>query len=342
MRAVCSPVRAHRRRGHDGGSLARRGGRREAAARAVLRPARRRPARRADPHARLDLRHRADRDRARARRRPRRRRRAARRAAGRASVRTARSRAPTTSRATTAPGRCAPATRPGSGSRRSSGGRSRARGGMTACWRASRAGCSPSGSTIRARPGSGSFAAAPTSRGPRRSTTSRRARSSPAWTPPLRTRGRPLAPARPASTVSPPRRHARPEAHDAVTRIDHAIDAALFVHDGDGRAHLRQGLGDDARPLDVQALGILWLVGRGRHGDARAVERTTDTTMRVSGRRVDWPGAAAQTFSGYRPFADVGSRRAVDGGNADDAPRQDAARAATPPRSTTAPRAGPR
>ena len=27
--------------------------------------------------------------------------------------------------------------------------------------------------------------------------------------------------------------------------------------------------------------------------------------MRVDGRRVLWPGAAGQTFSGYRPFADA-------------------------------------
>jgi hypothetical protein len=48
---------------------------------------------------------------------------------------------------------------------------------------------------------------------------------------------------------------------------------------------------------------MLWLLGRGRSGDAAAVERTTDATMRVQGRRVDWPGATG-TFSGYRPFAE--------------------------------------
>ncbi len=92
----------------------------------------------------------------------------------------------------------------------------------------------------------------------------------------------------------------------AAGRIDRAIDASLLVRDGDGRAHLRQGLGDDARPLDVQALGILWLLGHGRRADAAAVERMADTTMRVDGRAVDWPGAAGQTFTGYRPFARPG------------------------------------
>ena len=52
------------------------------------------------------------------------------------------------------------------------------------------------------------------------------------------------------------------QAHEAVVRLDHAIEMALLVRDGDGRSHLRQGLGDDARPLDVQALGMLWLIGR--------------------------------------------------------------------------------
>ena len=94
---------------------------------------------------------------------------------------------------------------------------------------------------------------------------------------------------------------------EAVERIDRAIDAALFVRSG-GAAYLRQGLGDDARPLDVQALGILWLLGRGRHADAQAVSRTADATMWVDGRRVDWPGADGQTFGGYRPFVTRGAR----------------------------------
>lgn len=92
------------------------------------------------------------------------------------------------------------------------------------------------------------------------------------------------------------------EVRDAVERIDRAIDAALFVRSG-GAAYLRQGLADDVRPLDVQALGILWLLGRGRHADAQAVSRTADATLWVDGRRVDWPGAAGQTFGGYRPYA---------------------------------------
>jgi hypothetical protein len=91
---------------------------------------------------------------------------------------------------------------------------------------------------------------------------------------------------------------------EAVRRIDRVIDAELFVREG-ARAHLRQGLDDDARPLDVQALGMLWLLGRGRRADALAVERHTDATMAVTGRRVALPKAAGQTFDGYRPFEDA-------------------------------------
>ena len=91
----------------------------------------------------------------------------------------------------------------------------------------------------------------------------------------------------------------RSSVHEAVASLDRAIASALYSRSG----FFRQGLGDDARALDAQALGILWLLGQGRVADAKAVERMTDETMRVTGRRVDWPGAAGQTFSGYRPFA---------------------------------------
>jgi hypothetical protein len=90
------------------------------------------------------------------------------------------------------------------------------------------------------------------------------------------------------------------DARDAVEQLDHAIATELFAGD-----HMRQGLHDDARPIDVQALGILWLLGRGRSHDARAVARYADQSMWVSGRTVRWPGAEGQTFAGYKPFADA-------------------------------------
>jgi hypothetical protein len=78
-----------------------------------------------------------------------------------------------------------------------------------------------------------------------------------------------------------------------VSRLDRTIDTYLFAGD-----HFCQGLGDDARPLDVQAFGILWLLGHGRRAEAVAVERATDAAMFVDGRHV-----RGQSFCGYRPFA---------------------------------------
>lgn len=93
---------------------------------------------------------------------------------------------------------------------------------------------------------------------------------------------------------------ARDGVRDAVVALDRAIGSALYSRDG----FFRQGLGDDARALDAQALGILWLLRHDRVADAKRVERATDRTMWLSGRRVAWPGAKRQTFSGYRPFAE--------------------------------------
>jgi hypothetical protein len=90
------------------------------------------------------------------------------------------------------------------------------------------------------------------------------------------------------------------DAREAVELLDHAIATELFAGD-----HMRQGLHDDARPIDVQALGILWLLRQGRKDDARAVAHYADASMWVTGRRVAWPGAEGETFSGYKPFADA-------------------------------------
>jgi hypothetical protein len=88
---------------------------------------------------------------------------------------------------------------------------------------------------------------------------------------------------------------------DAVARLDVAIDTELFSRDGDGLAHFRQGLRDDARPLDVQALGIQWLLGQGRRADALAVAAYADEAMLVDGRSI----GAVGPLTGYRPYADA-------------------------------------
>ncbi|MCW3007441.1 MAG: hypothetical protein JWP17_2067 [Solirubrobacterales bacterium] len=92
----------------------------------------------------------------------------------------------------------------------------------------------------------------------------------------------------------------------AVDLLDAGIQRDLFVTDGPGRAHFRQGVGDDARPVDVQAYGIEWLIGQGRLDDARAVAAQTQATTLVSDRTIEGRPAAG-TFTGYRPFADAWS-----------------------------------
>jgi hypothetical protein len=89
----------------------------------------------------------------------------------------------------------------------------------------------------------------------------------------------------------------------AVALLDAGIDRDLFVRDDAGRAHFRQGVGDEGRPADVQAYGIEWLIGQGRLDDARAVAATTQATMLVTGRTIEGRPSAG-TFTGYRPFAD--------------------------------------
>jgi hypothetical protein len=92
----------------------------------------------------------------------------------------------------------------------------------------------------------------------------------------------------------------------AVAVLDAAIERELLVSDGPGRAHFRQGVGDDGRPVDVQAYGIEWLIGQGRLDDARAVAAQTQATTLVTGRTIEGR-ASAGTFTGYRPFADAWS-----------------------------------
>jgi hypothetical protein len=92
-------------------------------------------------------------------------------------------------------------------------------------------------------------------------------------------------------------------ARDALVALDGAIERDLLVDDGVAHAYLRQGLGDDVRAADVQALGILWLAGRGRLDAARRVAAEADAALLVRDRTVAWPGAEGAAFVGYRPYA---------------------------------------
>ena len=95
----------------------------------------------------------------------------------------------------------------------------------------------------------------------------------------------------------------RTQVSAAVDGLDAGIDRALFIPGPPGSAFFGQGLDDRARPVDAQAMGIQWLLGRGRAADAAAVAATADATLRVEGRRIEGRDGAG-AFTGYRPFAD--------------------------------------
>lgn len=102
----------------------------------------------------------------------------------------------------------------------------------------------------------------------------------------------------------------------AVARIDAAIDRTLFVRDAPGSASFREGAGDEVRASDAQALGILWLLGRGRTADAGAVAAYANAHLRITGRSVTRSAApatyngtfgAAGPFTGFKPYAEDAS-----------------------------------
>jgi hypothetical protein len=93
------------------------------------------------------------------------------------------------------------------------------------------------------------------------------------------------------------------ELRDAVAALDAGIERELFVREAPGRAHFGQGVEDGARPIDAQALGILWLVGQGRASDAAAVSAAADDAMLVRGRTFEGRPDAG-TFTGYTPYAE--------------------------------------
>ena len=75
--------------------------------------------------------------------------------------------------------------------------------------------------------------------------------------------------------------------------------------------HFIQGLGDTAKALDVQALGVVYLLGRGARDDAVAVRAYAEKHFAVGDRTIttskspdayNMTYAAEGPFSGFRPF----------------------------------------
>ena len=103
----------------------------------------------------------------------------------------------------------------------------------------------------------------------------------------------------------------------AVTAMDTGISSNLFVRltpaqgSSAGTAYFREGVGDDLRPADAQALGIMWLLGQGRTSDAQAVLNYANATMLKSSFSVadssnpltyNETYASTGPFSGYTPY----------------------------------------
>ena len=135
----------------------------------------------------------------------------------------------------------------------------------------------------------------------------------------------------------------------AVSAIDSGIQANLFVRltsstgtglgSAAGTAYFREGTNDDIRPVDAQALGILWLLGQNRLADAQAVLNYTNATMLKSSFTVGLSTnvlsfnntyTGSGTYMGYTPYdtlsAPATPQRDVGGGHAGDGLRHPDAR----------------
>ena len=85
----------------------------------------------------------------------------------------------------------------------------------------------------------------------------------------------------------------------AAGGLGDAIDAALIVREA-GTAWVRQGAGDDVQPIDAQALGAVYLAGR---GDTKTAAQVLAHAQQTSYRE-NAPGFDARTgsLSGFVPY----------------------------------------
>ena len=104
-------------------------------------------------------------------------------------------------------------------------------------------------------------------------------------------------------------------AWSAARAIGQAIDGQLLVQNG-ADAHFAQGANDPAQALDVQALGAMYLQGRGQPALAGSVLDHAQSTFALSGRSIvrsadpetyNQTYSAAGPFSGYSPYSGSGA-----------------------------------
>ncbi len=91
------------------------------------------------------------------------------------------------------------------------------------------------------------------------------------------------------------------------TTLGNAIVSKLFVVDSASLAHFKQGLDDAQIPLDVQALGAMFLKLRG-DSRATAVANTIQLQFPLGSRKVSGGTAA---ISGFRPFVGTGTPEVI-------------------------------
>ncbi len=87
------------------------------------------------------------------------------------------------------------------------------------------------------------------------------------------------------------------------TNLGSAILSKLLVTDSSTLAHFKQGVDDAQVPVDVQALGAMYLKLRG-DSRATAVANTIQAQFPVAARRVS---GGSDVVSGYRPFNATGA-----------------------------------
>jgi len=93
-------------------------------------------------------------------------------------------------------------------------------------------------------------------------------------------------------------------------QIADAIDSSLMVADRSG-LHFRQGLNDDVEPLDVQAIGAIYLAGRGQEKDAEEVVDRIPDNFGVKNRKIQLSSnvrkfnmtwSSKEFFTGFKPY----------------------------------------
>jgi microcompartment protein CcmK/EutM len=101
----------------------------------------------------------------------------------------------------------------------------------------------------------------------------------------------------------------------AADRIAAGINSRLLVKSGSS-SYFVQGYNDPVRPLDVQNLGVLYLMERGDDNGAEAVAGTILSRHLVWGRSIaessdlttyNQTYSAAGPFAGFKPYADAGA-----------------------------------